>query len=151
MCIVKFSLFQSSLLLLVNDSLGEFVCSYTRVIKKTDQKCKALNFWANDIVYRMTICHFICTFYLFLAVLSFCCCRQAFPSCDELGLLSVVARGLGAHGLRWLWLESTGSVLVARRLSPSAACGSSRPGSPALQCGLQSLDHGEARVKSFKR
>lgn len=54
-CIVKFSLFSSGLLLLVNDSLGEFVCSYTHMIKKTNQKFKALNFWANDTAYRMTM------------------------------------------------------------------------------------------------
>lgn len=47
MCIVKFSLFQSSLLLLVNDSLENLYELHT-YDRKTDQKFKALNFWAND-------------------------------------------------------------------------------------------------------
>ena len=75
-----------------------------------------------------------------------CCCMWAFCSCDKLGLLFVVVRGLliavaslvVEHGLlvcgqQQLWhagsgvvacgLQSTGSVVVAHGLSCSAACG----------------------------
>ena len=75
--------------------------------------------------------------YLFLAVLGLRCCKWAFSSRGELGLLfiavlgllivvaSLVAEhGLQAHGLHQL--QHTGSVVAARRLSCSAALGSSR-------------------------
>ena len=62
----------------------------------------------------------------FLAALGLCCCMWAFSSCGERGLLFVAVRGLliavaslvAEHGSR-----CAGSVVVARRLSCSAACG----------------------------
>ena len=48
-----------------------------------------------------------------------CCCRRAFSSCGEWGLLFIAVASLVVeHGL-----QSTGSVVVAQGLSCSAACG----------------------------
>ena len=64
--------------------------------------------------------------FLFLAALGLRCCVQAFSSCGERELLFVAVRRLlivvaslaAEHGL-----QSTGSVVVAHRLSCSTACG----------------------------
>ena len=87
------------------------------------------------------ICLFVC-----LAALGLRCCARAFSSCGEQGLFLVAMRGLliavasfaAEHrlqvcGLQQLWhmasvvvfhgLQSAGSVVVAQRLSCSAACG----------------------------
>ena len=84
--------------------------------------------------------------YLFLVVLRLCCCKRAFSSCSEQGLLFaevcglliamaslVVEHGLQVRRLQWLWhagsvvaahgLQSTGSVVVVHGLSCSVACG----------------------------
>ena len=87
---------------------------------------------------------YLCLIYS-LAALDLCCCMRAFSSCGEWGLLFVVVcglivvaslvaeHGLQACGLQQLWrtgsvvvargLQSTGSVVVAHRLSCSTACG----------------------------
>ena len=93
--------------------------------------------------------HYICYFLelilciYFLAALGLHYCARAFSSCDERGLFFIVVRGLliavasliaehglQEHGLQQLWhaasvavargLQSTGSVIVAHRLSCSA-------------------------------
>ena len=96
--------------------------------------------------------------FLFLAVLGLRCCAQAFSSCSERGLLFIVVcgllifvaslvgeHGLQAHGLQQLWhtgsvavarrLQSACSVVVAHRLSCSAACGIF-PGQGSNLCAL---------------
>ena len=73
-------------------------------------------------------------FYLFLAALGLGCCTRAFSSCGERGLLFVAVRGLliavaslvRSTGSRRVGFSSCGSrasVVVARGLSGSAACG----------------------------
>ena len=77
---------------------------------------------------------FFFSIYLFLAALGLSCCLRAFSSCGEQGLLFIAVRvllivvaslvvehGLQARGLQYLW--HTGSVVVARGLSCSEACG----------------------------
>ena len=64
--------------------------------------------------------------FYFLAVLGLHCCAQAFSSCGERGLLLVVVRashcgGFSCCGARALGAQA--SVVVAHRLSCSAACG----------------------------
>ena len=61
-------------------------------------------------------------FYLFMAVLGFHCCTQAFPSCGSWGLLSNAVHCSGfSCGARAL--EHSSTVVVAHRLSCPEACG----------------------------
>ena len=68
----------------------------------------------------------LCIYILFLAALGLRCCARAFSSCGERGLLFVAVRGLlivvaSRCGSRAL--GAWASVVVARGLSCSAACG----------------------------
>ena len=58
--------------------------------------------------------------YLFLVVLGLCCFARAFSRCGEWGYFSLWCMGFSLWWLLLLW--STGSVVVAHRLSCSMAC-----------------------------
>ena len=88
-----------------------------------DQGSSPCLHWQADSFFFFLICLFI---YLFLAVLGLCFCARAFSSCGERGPLFIAVRGpltiaaslVGSTGSR-----RASSVVVARGLSCSAACG----------------------------
>ena len=63
---------------------------------KGEQNHSSYSQWAQSLVWRQAyvILFYFYLFIYFLAALGLCCCRRAFSSCSERGLLSVAARGL---------------------------------------------------------
>ena len=103
-------------------------CRVVRPKTKTNKQTKTPEIGMN---FLNQILNFIYLFvylfiYLFLAALGLCCCVWAFSSCSQRGLLFVGARASHCSGFSCCGARALGapaSVVVARRLSCSAACG----------------------------